>query len=132
MCIRDPLCHAHFDIDAVERLDLVLRLLDRAFHALRVDPGEFGFVGGTTIVVVDLSRIGRPDTLKQISTTPQRCGGGGEVRWHPRKPLIGINTAVKESEIQYLINSSTRMPLKCVWSHVQSARVLVVPVIGTP
>jgi hypothetical protein len=99
--------------------------------ALRVDPREFGFTPGARIIVVDLSRIARPDLLQQISATLQRCSICGEVRWHPRKPLIGLNTAMKESEVQYLINS-TRLPLEFVWSHVESPWLLVVPSVGIP
>ena len=99
--------------------------------ALRVDPREFGFTPGTHIIVVDLSRIGRPDLLQQISATLQRCSICGEVRWHPQKPLIGLNTAMKESEVQFLINS-TRLPLEFIWSHVDAPRLLVVPSAGIP
>ncbi|QOY88168.1 hypothetical protein [Paludibaculum fermentans] len=99
--------------------------------ALRVDPREFGFTPGSRIIVVDLSRIGRPDLLQRISATLQRCSICGEVRWHPQKPLIGLNTAMKESDVQYLMNS-TRLPLEFVWSHVDSPRLLVVPASGTP
>jgi hypothetical protein len=99
--------------------------------ALRVDPREFGFTPGAHIIVVDLSRIGRPDLLQLISTTLQRCSICGEVRWHPQKPLIGLKTAMKESEVQYLINS-TRLPLEFVWAHVESPWLLVVPSGGIP
>ena len=99
--------------------------------ALRVDPREFGFTPGARIIVVDLSRIGRPDLLQQISATLQRCSSCGDVRWHPRKPLIGLNTALKESEVQHLINS-TRLPLEFVWSHAESPRLLVVPSAEIP
>jgi hypothetical protein len=99
--------------------------------ALRVDPREFGFAPGVGIVVVDLSRVKSPDMLRQISAIFQNCRSCGEVAWHRQKPLIGINAAMKESEIQYLI-SSTRIPFEYVWSHVQSPRLLVVPVAGTP
>ena len=61
--------------------------------------------------------------LKQISATLKMCRNCGEVLWHPMKPLIGINTTLKESEIQYLI-SSTRFPVEFLWSHVQSPRLL--------
>ena len=98
---------------------------------LRLDPREFGFPPGAHIKVVDLSRIGRPDLLQQISTTLQRCSVCGEMRWHPQKALIGINTAMKESELQYLINS-TGLPLEFVWSHVELPRLLVVPSVGIP
>ena len=95
--------------------------------ARRIDPREFGFTPGVHIIVVDLSRIGRPDVLQQISATLQRCSVCGEIRWHPQKALIGVNATMKESEIQYLI-SSTRLPLEFVWSHVESPWLLVVPV----
>jgi hypothetical protein len=93
---------------------------------LSVDPREFGFAPGTTIIVIDLSRVGRPDALERISATFRRCRNCGEVRWHQQKPLVGINTAMKESEVQFLI-SSTRFPFDYVWSHVQSPRLLVIP-----
>jgi hypothetical protein len=99
--------------------------------ALRVDAREFGFTPGSRIIVVDLSRISRPDLLLQISGTLQRCSICGEVRWHPQRPLIGLSTAMRESEVQYLIRS-TRLPLEFVWSHVGSPRLLVVPAVGTP
>jgi hypothetical protein len=95
--------------------------------ALRVDPQEFGFAPGTSIIVIDLSQIRRSVMLKQIGATLQRCRSCGEVRWHRQKPLVAINTAMKESEVQFLI-SSTRLPLEYVWSHMQSPRLLVVPV----
>jgi hypothetical protein len=97
---------------------------------LPVDPREFGFAPGTNIVVIDLSRVGRPDVLKQISSVIRSCWSCGEVRWHPQKPLVGIHTTMKEAQIQYLI-SSTRVPFEYVWSHVQTPRLLIVPVAGT-
>jgi len=69
--------------------------------------------------------------LKLISATFQNCRSCGEVRWHPQRPLVGINTTMKESEIQYLLNG-TRFPFEYVWSHVPSPRLLVVPAVGTP
>jgi len=95
--------------------------------ALRVDPREFGFAPGTRIIVVDLSPIRRPDVLKYISATFRHCRNCGEVRWHQQRPLVALNTAMKESEVQSLI-TSTRLPFEYVWSHVQSPRLLVVPV----
>ena len=99
--------------------------------ALRVDPREFGFTPGARIIVVDLSRVGRPDLLQQISAALQRCSICGEVRWHPQKPLIGLNTPMKESDVQYLIKS-TRLPLEFVWSHGELPLLLVVPSVGIP
>jgi len=99
--------------------------------ALRVDPREFGFSSGAHIMIVDLSRVALPDQLRQISATLQRCSSCGEVRAHPNKPLIGLNTTMKESDLQFLINS-IRLPLDFVWSHVESPRLLVVPSVGIP
>ena len=94
--------------------------------ALAINPSEFGFAPGVSILVVDLSHVKNPEMLKQISATFQDCRRCGEVRWHPQKPLVALNTTMKESEIQFMINS-THFPVEYVWSHIQSPRVLVVP-----
>ncbi|MDP9052786.1 MAG: hypothetical protein M3N93_00560, partial [Acidobacteriota bacterium] len=114
--------------DLVARQRMEAEATQRA--ALGIDPREFGFAPGINILVIDLSRVKRPDMLKEISATLQKCHTCGEVRWHPQKPIVGINTAMKESEIQYLLNS-TRFPFEFVWSHAQSPQVLVVPKLGT-
>jgi hypothetical protein len=91
--------------------------------ALIISPVEFGWPASARIIVLDLSRITESSAQSQIASTIRIYG---DVQPHPTKPLLGILTPVRHSEIQYALSRGS-IRLEFVWQK-HANRLLLSPV----
>ncbi len=99
--------------------------------ALTVDPGEFGWAPGATMVVLDLSRLPEGKERELVFAAIRQTRGYVDLREHKQKPIAGVRIYSTKDEVLFALRHLKLEPVWMKTSQASPPRLLLVQLKST-